>query len=158
MHDTTEPQEGHNKIPKGWLLFFFGVIIFLFWYIASYTPPISGWSIYIAYEKEMAAAASTGSANAIKTANSAKEYSGDKSAIAEGAAIFASNCAPCHKADATGAIGPNLTAKLQYGSTLKDLHESIGNGRPNGMPPFSQQLGAEKISKVMAFLETLKKP
>ncbi len=28
MYDTGEPQEGHNKIPKGWLLFFSGELFF----------------------------------------------------------------------------------------------------------------------------------
>jgi cytochrome c oxidase cbb3-type subunit 3 len=48
-------------------------------------------------------------------------------------------------------------AKLKYGATHKDFYESIANGRPNGMPPFLQQIGSEKISKVLAFLESLRK-
>ena len=36
MHDTGEPLESHNKIPKGWLLFFFGCIIFLVGYSLAY--------------------------------------------------------------------------------------------------------------------------
>ena len=151
MHDTGEPQENHNKIPKGWLLFFFGCIIFLVGYIVSFTPAISGWSFYHNFEKEMAAASKTEKPNVVK------EYTGDKEAIREGKEIFANTCAPCHNADAKGGIGPNLTlAKLKYGVTHKDLYESIANGRPNGMPPFLQQIGSEKISKVIAFLEPLR--
>ena len=87
-----------------------------------------------------------------------KQYSGDSEAIKEGKDIFISTCAPCHKADATGGIGPNLTmAELKYGVTHKDIYESIANGRPNGMPPFLQQVGSDKISKVIAFLESLRK-
>ena len=152
MHDTPEPLEGHNKIPKGWLLFFFGAIIFLISYIIFYTPAISGWSFYHGFEKEMALAAKTEKPNAVK------EYSGDKEAITEGKEIFANTCAPCHIADATGGIGPNLTiAMLKYGSTRNDLYESITKGRPNGMPSFLSQIGAEKSSKVVAFMETLRK-
>lgn len=151
MHDNGEPQESHNKIPKGWLLFFFGVIIFLLWYIVSYTPAISGWSFYNGFEKEMASASSTVKPELMK------EYTGDKEAIAEGKTIFASSCAACHKADATGMIGPNLTVTLKFGSTQRDLYESIANGRPNGMPPFLPQLGSDRINKVIAFLQTLRK-
>jgi cytochrome c oxidase cbb3-type subunit 3 len=151
MHDTGEPQENHNKIPKGWLLFFFGGIIFLIGYIVSYTPAISGWSFYKDFDKEMAIAAKT------EKPDIAKEYSGDKEAIKEGREIFANTCAPCHNADATGAIGPNLTTlTLKYGSTRNDLYETITKGRPNGMPSFLPQIGSEKISKVIAFLETLR--
>ena len=152
MHDTREPQESHNKIPKGWLLFFFGMIIFLIGYIVSYTPAISGWSFYNGFDKEMASVAKSEKSVAVK------QYSGDKDAIREGKEIFANTCAPCHNADATGGIGPNLTsATLKYGGTQKDIYESIAKGRPNGMPAFLPQIGSEKISKVAAFLESLRK-
>ena len=152
MHDSEEPQESHNNIPKGWLLFFFGSIIFLIGYIVAYTPAISGWSFYHGFEKEMAAAARTEKTVAVT------HYSGDKVAIKEGKEIFANTCAPCHNADATGGIGPSLIAPtLKYGSTQKDLYESITKGRPNGMPSFLPQIGAEKSGKVIAFLEILRK-
>ncbi|NHQ60163.1 c-type cytochrome [Chlorobium sp. BLA1] len=153
MHDSGEPQDGHNKIPKGWLLFFFGGVIFLVGYTVSYTPAISGWSFYKEYEQEMVAASKT-----VKT-DTVKDYAGDNDAIEDGKEIFATTCAPCHNADATGGIGPNLTAaKLKYGSARSDLYETITKGRPNGMPSFLPQIGAEKISKVIAYLETLRKP
>ena len=60
--------------------------------------------------------------------------------------------------NATGGIGPNLTAAtLKFGATPKDIYESIAKGRPNGMPAFLPQIGSEKISKVAAFLESLRK-
>ena len=152
MYDTGEPRESNNKIPKGWLLFFFGVIIFLVGYIVSYTPAISGWSFYKKFDKEMALAAKREKSVVIKN------YSNDKEAIKEGRDIYANTCTPCHKADATGGIGPNLTATtLKYGSSQKDVYESIAMGRPNGMPSFLQQIGSEKISKLVAFLESLRK-
>ena len=152
MHDSGEPQESHNKIPKGWLLFFIGGIIFLLGYVVSYTPAISGWSFYKEFDKEMASAAKT------KQSVAVKQYSGDKEAIKEGKELFANTCAPCHNSNAKGGIGPNLTlTTLHFGSTRKDIYESIANGRPNGMPPFLQQIGSEKISKTIAFLESLRK-
>ncbi len=152
MHEAGEPQESHNKIPKGWLLVFIGGIIFLLGYIVSYTPAISGWSFYKEFDKEMASAAKTTHSVAVK------QYSGDKEAIKEGKELFANTCAPCHNSDATGGIGPNLTlTTLKFGATWKDIYESIANGRPNGMPPFLQQIGSEKVSKTIAFLESLRK-
>ncbi|MBM3162773.1 MAG: c-type cytochrome [Chlorobi bacterium] len=153
MHDTGEPGEGHNSIPKGWLLFFFGVIVWLVWYIVSFTPAISGWSFYKGFEEKMAKSvpAATGDAG------TPDRYIGQAAAIDEGKAVYAESCAACHKADATGGIGPDLTAALKYGSTPKDIFESIAKGRPNGMPPFQQQIGNDRIYKLVAYLESLKK-
>lgn len=151
MNDSPEIQEGHNSIPKGWLLLFIAAIVFVVWYVVSYTPAISGWSFYKKYEQEMAAAAKT------EAAAPTVRYSGDEKAISEGKSIFASNCAACHKADATGGIGPNLTAALKYGSTEIDVIASVSKGRPNGMPGFLPQLGADRIGKVAAYLEKVRK-
>ena len=147
-----EPHEGNNKIPKGWLLLFGLVILFLLSYIVSYTPAISGWSYYAKFRKEMAEATPTAPAQI-----NSDRYLGNKAAIAEGQTIFLANCAPCHKADATGAIGPNLTGKLKYGSATVNTYESIAKGRGTGMPPFEQQLGQDRIEKIIAFLTTMKK-
>ncbi|NTU52946.1 MAG: c-type cytochrome [Chlorobiaceae bacterium] len=153
MNDSGIPQDGHNKIPAGWMAFFAGMIIFVIWYIASYTPAISGWSFYQEYEQEMKAG--------LKTAASAPadpgKYIGKAEAVAEGKAEYESSCAACHMADASGGIGPNLKAELKYGSTPDKLLESISAGRPNGMPPFGQQLGKDKIAKLIAYIESLKK-
>ncbi len=151
MHDTPEPQDGHNSIPKGWIFFFIVGIICMIGYIASYTPALSNWSVYKEFDKEMASAKKTESAVAVK------DYSGNHEAIEDGKEIFANTCAPCHNGDAKGLIGPNLTAPtLKYGSTKAILFETIAKGRPNGMPSFLPQIGADKISKVIAFLETLR--
>ncbi|NTV99120.1 MAG: c-type cytochrome, partial [Chlorobiaceae bacterium] len=87
----------------------------------------------------------------------ASSYAGDEKAVSEGKEIYATNCAACHNADATGGIGPNLTAALKYGSTESDLFTSVSKGRPNGMPGFLAQLGSDRISKTVAFLETVRK-
>jgi len=152
MNEHDNPSESDNKIPKGMIAFFAFVIVFLFSYIALYTPAISGWSFYTIFEEKMAEAEVDAS---IEGAEIKDSYSGDESAIAEGAKIYASSCAVCHKADGSGGIGSDLTAELKYGSTQEELYESIANGREGGMPPFKQQLSQIKIRKVIAFLETL---
>jgi cytochrome c oxidase cbb3-type subunit 3 len=153
MNDSGIPQEGHNKIPKGWLAFFAGVIIFLVWYIVSFTPAISGWSFYKEFDQEMKA----GEKAAASAAAAPDKYLGNAGAIADGKSEFATTCAACHNADASGGIGPNLKAGLKYGSTPDKVYESICKGRPNGMPPFQQQLGNDKIYKIIAFLVSLRK-
>jgi len=152
MSDSGIPHEGGNKIPKGWLVFFFGVIAFLVWYIVSFTPAISGWSFYKEFEQEMKA----GDKLAKSATSNPGKYLGDGKAIAEGKAEFATACAACHMADAGGGIGPNLKAALKYGSTPDKIYESISKGRPNGMPPFEQQLGNDRTYKIIAFLSSLR--
>ncbi|HHE32867.1 MAG TPA: c-type cytochrome [Chlorobaculum parvum] len=154
MNDSGVPHEGHNKIPKGWMAFFIGVVIFLLWYIAAYTPTISGWSFYKIFEDEMKA----GQQQAVTAVASSDpgRYVGKSDAIAEGEAAYQTSCAACHMTDASGGIGPNLKTKLKFGSTPAGLYESIANGRPGGMPPFGQQLGNDKICKIAAWIESLR--
>jgi cytochrome c oxidase cbb3-type subunit 3 len=153
MSDSGVPHEGHNKIPKGWMAFFIGVIIFLVVYIARFTPAISGWSFYKSYEEEMKA----GEKAAATAPAEPGMYIGKADAMAAGQTEYETSCAACHKADASGGIGPNLKGALKYGATPADLFESVSNGRPNGMPPFGQQLGNDKIYKIVAYIESLRK-
>lgn len=151
MTEHEHPRESENKVPKGITAFFLFVIVFLVGYIVLYTPAISGWSFYDIFEKKMAEAEASAGAEPAK-----ESYSGDEAAIAEGAKIYASSCAVCHKADGTGGIGSSLTGQLKFGDAPDDLFTSIADGREGGMPPFRQQLSETKIRKLMAFLETLR--
>jgi cytochrome c oxidase cbb3-type subunit 3 len=150
MSDPELPQESGNRIPGISLALFGGVIIFLVWYIASFTPAISGWSFYTKFEKEKKAASKTA-----MVGNPGK-YLGNPMATVDGKKAFEANCAPCHMADASGGIGPNLKGNLRYGSTPEKLYETISQGRPNGMPSFGQTLGNDRIYKIIAFLESIR--
>ena len=80
----------------------------------------------------------------------------DGTAIAEGAEVFATICAACHKPDGTGLVGPSLVDPYwKYGQSDAELFETVSAGRPLGMPPWGPQLGDDKIWKVLAYLETL---
>jgi len=153
MSDSGIPQESHNKIPVGWMAFFIGMIIFVVVYVVRFTPAISGWSFYKTYEEEIKASQKA----AASAPSDPGRYVGKAEAIAEGKAEFATTCAACHNADASGGIGPNLKVALKYGSTPDKLLESIASGRPNGIPPFGQQLGNDKVAKLIAFIESLRK-
>ncbi len=49
-----EDEETHKrKIPVGWLILFWGLIIWGIYYFVSYTPSISGWSQEKAYEQSI---------------------------------------------------------------------------------------------------------
>lgn len=48
-----EAKETARIIPAGWLMIFIGLILFGIYYVASYTPEISGWSQEKAYEESL---------------------------------------------------------------------------------------------------------
>jgi mono/diheme cytochrome c family protein len=73
---------------------------------------------------------------------------------ADGKSVFASaGCATCHTlkaAGASGQIGPNLDdLKPGYAQVLAKVESGGG-----GMPSFAQQLSAQKIRDVAAFVAT----
>ena len=51
--DEFEARETARKLPAGWLILFWGLIIFGIYYFAAYTPGISGWSQEKAYEESL---------------------------------------------------------------------------------------------------------
>jgi cytochrome c oxidase cbb3-type subunit 3 len=144
-----EIKEEHNKLPLGWVLFFIGVIAWLIYYIVAYTPGISGWSFNKNFDESMKAEAPA----MVAEAPMGNPYSGDHAAAEEGEGIYASYCAACHGEEMEDpAVGVDLKAALSYGSSEADLFESVDKGRPNGMPPFGQQLGADRTWKVVTYI------
>jgi cytochrome c oxidase cbb3-type subunit 3 len=74
----------------------------------------------------------------------------------EGMTIFIENCQACHGEGGKGDICPDLTDDVwKYGSSERDLYQSIAEGRPGGMPPWQSSLGDEKIRKLTAYIKSL---
>ena len=48
-----ESVDAKRKIPVGWLILFWALILWGIYYFASYTPSISGWSQEKAYEESV---------------------------------------------------------------------------------------------------------
>jgi len=48
-----ESVDAKRKIPVGWLILFFGLILWGIYYFVTYTPSISGWSQEKAYEESV---------------------------------------------------------------------------------------------------------
>lgn len=79
--------------------------------------------------------------------------SGNGDAVAADAeAIYAQSCVGCHAADLTGNLGPNSDISA-VGSRLseEEIRNVISNGR-GGMPAFQNQLSAEEIDALSAWL------
>ena len=82
----------------------------------------------------------------------------EPAAVAEGKAIFTTNCVLCHKADGGGAIGPNLTdTSWILGGGIKNLFKTITEGgRPGkGMVAWKESLKPTEIQKVASYVLSL---
>lgn len=51
--EAFEAKETSRKLPVGWLILFWGLIIWGIYYFVAYTPAISGWSQEKAYEESI---------------------------------------------------------------------------------------------------------
>ena len=80
-------------------------------------------------------------------------------AVAAGKTRFETLCAACHGADGKGnqVLGaPNLTDDVWlHGGSIKDLRETISNGRNNHMPPHLERLGETKVRLLAAYVLSL---
>jgi cytochrome c oxidase cbb3-type subunit 3 len=126
MDEPIGKMEAHNKVPRGFLVLLFGLIAFGVYYIAAYTPGISGWSQYKVFSKEIAEDKANAAAGAAKMTEN--PYERDEKAVAEGQGIYAGKCASCHGKDDKGGDGPSLTAHLKYGEEDGPKYESIAKG------------------------------
>lgn len=85
--------------------------------------------------------------------------SGDAGAIAAGAQKYQLFCSACHGADARGnqAVGaPDLTDEnWLHGATAADISDVIANGRMNHMPAQLENLGADRIRVLVAYVLSL---
>ncbi|GAB4232534.1 MAG: hypothetical protein OHK0028_07950 [Deltaproteobacteria bacterium] len=154
MDEPIGNMESHNKVPRGFLVLLFGLIAWGLYYIAAFTPQISGWSQYKVFEKDAAADRSKAAATAAKMAEN--PYERDEKAAAEGKVLYEGKCAECHGKDLKGGDGPSLLGHLKYGEQDAGKYESISMGRPGGMPAFGTELGRDRIWKVLAYVDSVR--
>ena len=83
----------------------------------------------------------------------------DAALAAEGATVFAENCAACHTEAGTGDRtqgAPNLTDAIWlYGGTVDDLTYTINNARFGVMPNWNQRLSEADIRSVALYVHGL---
>lgn len=82
----------------------------------------------------------------------------DADRLADGAKIFANNCAVCHLAQGQGLVGPNLTDDYWiHGGTYDEVKNIINNGViAKGMIAWKTQLSKKQIDNVTSYIFTLR--
>lgn len=160
-HEYDGIRELDNKLPRWWVWLFYGSIIFAVGYLINYhTRWGKGQLMAAEYEQEMKAG------SALKIAAMSKfeasiptlEPSKDPAIIAQGHAEFAKLCAPCHRADAGGLVGPNLCDDYWiHGPKFSDNVRTIWNGVPaKGMVTWKNSLKPSEVYAVASYIYTLR--
>ena len=159
-HDYDGIQELDNNLPGWWVWLFYITIIFSAVYLVYYHVTRAGDSQAAEYVKEMKAGV------ALKAAATGKFEAGiadlkpspDAAVLNVGAQTYAKLCAPCHRADGGGLVGPNLTDSYWiHGSNYTDTVKIIWDGVPaKGMVSWKTVLNPEEIQAVSSYIYTLR--
>jgi cytochrome c oxidase cbb3-type subunit III len=153
-------EEYDNPLPGWWVWIFWATIIFSLGYWVYYQLG-PGPSVTAQYETEMREAAArqpaTPAAGAVSD-QTILALQKSAAALANGKAIFASRCVPCHGDRGQGIVGPNLTDDYWlHGGRPSDIYHTITEGVPEkGMVPWKTQLSPEEITSVAAFVLSLR--
>ncbi len=158
-HDYDGIREYDNPMPRWWLYIFWASIVFSVVYYADTGGRLRGPARIEAYEQAMAAfraqQAKQGGGG-VTEASLAKLVS-DSAALSLGKTTFTTTCAPCHRPDGGGLIGPNLTDDYWiHGGTLTDIRKTVAEGvLDKGMPSWGRLLKPDQLLAVVAYVSTL---
>jgi cytochrome c oxidase cbb3-type subunit 3 len=150
-------QEFDNPMPRWWVWIFWATIVFSILYLVDVTGTMKGPGRIKEYEKQMAEAARKWPQGGPVDAAALAALAGNPKVIADGKAVFATNCAPCHAADGGGVIGPNLAdAYWLHGGTLPDIYKTIDEGvLAKGMPNWGKMLKPDQVKAVAVYVKSL---
>jgi cytochrome c oxidase cbb3-type subunit 3 len=85
-----------------------------------------------------------------------QEYERNAYHLSEGKRLYSAfNCVGCH-AHGGGGMGPPLMdADWRYGSDLEQIHATIVQGRPNGMPSFRGKIPDQQVWQIAAYVRSM---
>ncbi|MTI00205.1 cytochrome-c oxidase, cbb3-type subunit III [Roseibium sp. RKSG952] len=177
-HEWDGLKELNNPLPKWWLYIFYATVVWavIYWVLYPAWPLVSGYTTgllgdnqranaMIAYDKGLAERSHY--AEKVMEADFStivEDHELLQYALANGAAAFGDNCAPCHGSGATGSVGyPNLQDdNWLWGGTMEDIHTTLQHGiragnddtRFGDMPAFGIDgiLSKQEISEIANYV------
>lgn len=159
-HEYDGIQELDNNLPRWWVWLFYLTIIYSAGYLVYYHVARAGDLQAAEYAAEMKAgqqikAAAMGKFEASITA---LQPSADAAELELGRQTYAKFCAPCHRLDGGGLVGPNLTDTYWvHGSNYTDSVKIIWDGVPaKGMITWKSVLRPDQIRAVASYIYTLR--
>lgn len=160
-HDYDGIKELDNNLPPWWVYLFYGSIVFAAIYLIRYEV-LDGDNQEMELKKELAQA-KIDVAEYMKTAPDLMDESKvtqltDPADLALGSDIFSKNCIPCHRVDAGGQIGPNLTDKYWIlGGGIKNIFHTLEHGGRDGkgMVSWKGTLKPKEMQLVASYVMSL---
>ena len=160
-HDYDGIKELDNNLPPWWVYLFYGCIAFAAIYLVRFEI-LGGDNQETELKNEMAQA-KIEVAEYMKTAPDLMNEKTvtlltDPADLAAGKAIFTTNCVACHRVDAGGQIGPNLTDKYWIlGGGIKNVFHTLVNGGRDGkgMISWKATLKPKEMQKVASYVLSL---
>ena len=160
-HDYDGIKELDNTLPPWWVYLFYGCICFGIVYLVRFEI-MGGDNQEMELKNEMAQA-KIDVADYLKTAPDLMDEKTvtlltDPADLKIGKSIYITNCVVCHRADAGGQIGPNLTDNNWIlGGGIKNVFHTINNGGRDGkgMISWKATLKPKEIQKVSSYVLSL---
>ncbi|HEY6454550.1 MAG TPA: cytochrome c [Steroidobacteraceae bacterium] len=89
----------------------------------------------------------------------AAPYYDNAKAVIDGKRLFGQfNCSGCHS-NGGGGMGPSLMDdEWIYGDRLEQIHQSLVEGRPNGMPAWGGKIADEQLWELAAYVRSMSLP
>jgi cytochrome c oxidase cbb3-type subunit 3 len=161
-HDYDGIKELDNNLPPWWVYLFYGCIIFAVVYLVRFEI-MGADNQEMELQKEIAQA-QIDIAEYKKTAPDLMDENTvtlltTPADLAAGKAIFTTNCVACHRADAGGQIGPNLTDdQWILGGGIKNVFHTLVNGGRDGkgMIAWKGTLKPKEMQEVASYVLSLK--
>jgi cytochrome c oxidase cbb3-type subunit 3 len=159
-HEYDGIQELNNKLPRWWVWLFTLTILFAVGYLGYYHVLGNGRMMEAEYTAEMkfGAEVKVKAMTEFENTMASLPPSKDPAILAAGHEMFLKNCAPCHRADGGGLVGPNLCDDYWiHGSNFVDNLQTIWNGVPSkGMVTWKGTLRPADIYAAASYIYTLR--
>ena len=155
IHEYDGIEEADNRLPRWWLITFYGSMVFALGYWFAYHEFTMAPSTPEIFANEIAARAAQGGQVDEPTL---EMLSQDASIVAAGQSTFQSNCVACHGDRGQGVIGPNLTdGSWIHGGSAVDIYHTVREGvQARGMPAWGPVLGERPVQSLVAYILSLR--
>jgi cytochrome c oxidase cbb3-type subunit III len=89
----------------------------------------------------------------------AARYYDNAQAVNDGKRLFAQyNCSGCHSNGGGGMGPPLMDDQWIYGGRLEQIHQTLVEGRPNGMPSWGGKVPDDQLWEISAYVRSMSLP